>query len=171
MKPVPFNMKIRGTVDRSLINCWPSKHKLDLQNSPKALCLVILGCKSTHEEAEANSRDSPNIVSPSWWIHGSRGLSQRQWLAFLRMILEVVYCLTYRHTFVDGHENPWLQTHHHMHTEDSIKTDTLTYSILGKKWVPFTKEWNKSLSTECPWEMLHSYRQMFSSLLHFPQFL
>ena len=63
MKPVPFNMKIRGTVDRSLINCWPYKHTLDLQNSPKALYLVVLGCKSTHEEAEANFWDSPNTQS------------------------------------------------------------------------------------------------------------
>lgn len=63
MKPAPFNMKIRGTVDRSLINCSPYKHKLDLQNSPKALYLVVLGCKSIHKEAEANSWDSPNTQS------------------------------------------------------------------------------------------------------------
>lgn len=92
----------------------------------------------------------------------------KQWLAFLRMILEVVYCLTYRHTFVNGHENTCPQIHHHIDTENSIKTDTLTHSILEKKWVPITKEWNKSLGTECPWELLHSCKHVFSFLLYFP---
>lgn len=84
------------------------------------------------------------------------------------MILEVVYCLTYRHTFVNRHENSCPQIHHHIDTENSIKTDTLTHSILEKKWVPITKEWNKSLGTECPWELLHSCKHVFSFLLYFP---
>lgn len=63
MKPVPFNMKIPGTVGGSSVNCWPYKHKHGLQNSPKALYLVVPGCKSTPEEAEANFWDSANTQS------------------------------------------------------------------------------------------------------------
>lgn len=63
MRPVLFNMKIPGTVDSSSVNCWPYQHKLDLQNSPKALYFMVSGCKSTPEKAEANSWDSANTQS------------------------------------------------------------------------------------------------------------
>lgn len=56
-------MKIPGTVDSSSVNWWPYKHKLDLQNAPKALYFLVPGCKSTPEEAEANSWDSANTQS------------------------------------------------------------------------------------------------------------